>query len=110
MKYLDLLYALPLTHLPSYPPKAEINDFFSFGLFSSSTFEEESEKGNLSQRQLFDMMIDFVVSVYENQFTRDDVLDRLHAPDATEELQSQIQFVAQGQMGDERKKELKKMI
>ena len=79
-------------------------------LYEAIDIEEESEKGNLSQRQLFDMMIDFVVSVYENQFTRDDVLDRLHAPDATEELQSQIQFVAQGQMDDERKKELKQMI
>lgn len=55
-------------------------------------------------------MLDMVVDIYNNQFTKDDLLDRLHAPDAVEELQQQIQFIAQGQMDEERKKQLAKMI
>lgn len=50
-----------------------------------------------------DQMLDMVVDIYNNQFTKDDLLDRLHAPDAVEELQQQIQFIAQGQMDEERK-------
>jgi hypothetical protein len=47
-----------------------------------------------------DQMLDMVVDIYNNQFTKDDLLDRLHAPDAVEELQQQIQFIAQGQMDE----------
>lgn len=63
-----------------------------------------------STKQSMDEMLAMVVDIYENQFTKDDLLDRLHAPDAVEELQQQIEFIAQGQMDDERKKELAKMI
>ena len=55
-------------------------------------------------------MVDFVVDIYGGQFTKDDVLDRLHAPDAIEELESQVKFIMRGQMDDERKKELAKMV
>ena len=55
-------------------------------------------------------MLDMVVDIYNNQFTKDDLLDRLHAPDAVEELQGQIEFIAQGQMDEERKKELARII
>lgn len=68
---------------------------------------KESEEDDA---QMFFKMIDMVVDIYDNQFTKDDVLDRLHAPDAIRELQSQIQFVSEGQMSDERKKELAKMV
>ncbi|EHJ08440.1 phage tail assembly chaperone G [Staphylococcus simiae] len=63
-----------------------------------------------SSKESIDEMLDFVVDIYNNQFTKEDLLDRLHAPDAVEELQRQIQFIAQGQMDEERKKQLAKMI
>ena len=55
-------------------------------------------------------MLNMVVDIYNHQFSKDDLLDRLHAPDAVEELQQQIEFIAQGQMDEERKKQLAKMI
>lgn len=63
-----------------------------------------------SSKQSMDEMLDLVVNIYQKQFTKDDLLDRLHAPDAVDELTQQIEFIAQGQMDDERKKELAQMI
>ncbi|MCF1633072.1 phage tail assembly chaperone G [Tetragenococcus koreensis] len=63
-----------------------------------------------STKENMDEMLDMVVDIYNKQFTKNDLLDRLHAPDAVEELQQQIEFIAQGQLDDERKKELAKMI
>ena len=63
-----------------------------------------------SAQENIDEMLDMVVDIYNHQFTKDDLLDRLHAPDAVEELQQQIQFIAEGQMDEERKKQLAKMI
>lgn len=63
-----------------------------------------------STKENMDEMLDMVVDIYNKQFTKDDLLDRLHAPDAVEELQGQIEFIAQGQMGEERQKKLAQMI
>jgi hypothetical protein len=50
-------------------------------------------------------LINFVAQdIYGKQFTKDDLLDRLHAPDAMQEIQNQIDFVAQGHQSDETKK------
>ena len=65
---------------------------------------------NESEANLIYRMADLVTDIYGGQFTKDDVLDRLHAPDALVELREQIQFVTEGQQSDERKKELAKMV
>lgn len=52
----------------------------------------------------------FIVEVYDNQFTVDDLFDKLHAPNAMEEIQKQIEFVAQGNMDEDRKKKLNQML
>ena len=39
---------------------------------------------NTSAQENIDQMLDMVVDIYNNQFTKDDLLDRLHAPDAVE--------------------------
>lgn len=76
---------------------------------AADLMDGESEE-NASAKENFDQMLDMVVDIYNNQFTKDDLLDRLHAPDAVEELQGQIEFIAQGQMDEERKKELARII
>lgn len=63
-----------------------------------------------SEKEAIDIMIDTVCDIYNNQFTHDEVLDRLHSPDAFTSLQEQVQFAAQGTMDDERKKELKALL
>lgn len=78
---------------------------------ATDIMEGTSEDGSeLTEKEMFKRMTDFVVDVYNNQFTSDDLLDRLHAPDAIEEIQSQVQFIAQGKMDEQRKKQLAKMI
>lgn len=73
-------------------------------LMDGDTEQQQSTQENIDQ------MLDMVVDIYNKQFTKNDLLDRLHAPDAVDELQQQIQFIAQGQMDEERKKQLAKMI
>ena len=78
-------------------------------IYDSVDFLEGADE-NISPREGMDTMLDIVVKIYKGQFTKNDLLDRLHAPDATEELQQQILFAAQGEMDEERKKQLAEMI
>lgn len=79
-------------------------------IYDAADLMDGASNETASAQQNMDQMLDMVVDIYGNQFSKDDLLDRLHAPDAVEELQQQIEFIAQGQMDDERKKELAKMI
>lgn len=63
-----------------------------------------------SEREAMDIMLDFVVKIYDNKFTKNDLLEGLSAPDAVNEIQSQIEFVASGQIAEDRKKELKQIL
>lgn len=79
-------------------------------IYDAADLMDGASDENTSAQENIDQMLDMVVDIYNNQFTKDDLLDRLHSPDAVEELQQQIQFIAQGQMDEERKKQLAKMI
>lgn len=79
-------------------------------IYDAADLMDEASDEEKSAQENIDQMLDMVVDIYNKQFTKDDLLDRLHAPDAVEELQGQIEFIAQGQMDEERKKELAKMI
>ena len=79
-------------------------------IYDAADLMDGASDENTSAQENIDQMLDMVVDIYNDQFTKDDLLDRLHEPDAVEELQQQIQFIAQGQMDEERKKELAKMI
>lgn len=58
----------------------------------------EAESGKANELELIDRMAEFVANrVYSNQFTVDDLFDRLHAPNALDVIVRQIQFVAGGQ-------------
>lgn len=66
-------------------------------------------KSKHSERELMDMMMDFVANkVYNRQFTKDDLLNKLHAPDAMYALGSQIHFVSQGGQSESTKNFLAK--
>ncbi|MGX0210222.1 phage tail assembly chaperone G [Staphylococcus epidermidis] len=79
-------------------------------IYDAADLMDDASDEETSAQENIDQMLDMVVDIYNNQFTKDDLLDRLHAPDAVEELQQQIQFIAQGQMDEERKKELARII
>jgi hypothetical protein len=68
--------------------------------------EGEEEKSELD---MMEMLAHFVAKeIYNNQFTVDDLYDRLHAPDALDALQSQLIFVTQGDQSSATKKFLEK--
>lgn len=71
--------------------------------------EKEEENGNVSPRHFLELMMDFVANkAYGGQFTKEDLQNRLHAPDAIEALQSQVLFISQGQQSDATKNFLAK--
>src|SRR5699024_992449 len=64
----------------------------------------ESGKSKNSFRDAMDLMMDFIGNkAYNGPFTKDDLLERLHAPDAINTLQEQIMFIAQGETSDSTK-------
>lgn len=79
-------------------------------MYEATDVKDELEGGELTERQQMDLMLDMVVSIYGNQFTRDQLIDGLHAPETLQALNEQIDWVAQGRMNEERKKELMKYV
>ncbi|MDC7770335.1 hypothetical protein POL88_15515 [Priestia megaterium] len=62
-----------------------------------------------NERELIDRFVDFIVhDIYKDKFTKEELINGLHAPDAMETLRDQIRFVAQGYQSDETKKFLEK--
>lgn len=69
---------------------------------------EENKTGG-SEKDLIDQLVDFVASkIYGGQFTKEQLLNGLHAPSAITTLQQQIQFIAQGEQTSDTKKFLEK--
>lgn len=69
---------------------------------------EDLEKEN-KVKEMFDLQVEFVAKkAYGEQFTAEELKNRLHAPDALTALQDQIIFIAQGQQSDDTKKFLAK--
>lgn len=69
----------------------------------------EEGKSKKTFKDALDLMMDFIANrAYNNQFTKDDLIERLHAPDAINTLQDQIAFIASGQISDDTKNFLAK--
>jgi hypothetical protein len=82
---------------------------FSVVYEAMDLMKEMQESSSNNEREMMDRLIDFVVKdIYKNQFTKEDLKNGLHAPDAIEAINSQIIFVAQGNQSDETKKFLEK--
>lgn len=62
-----------------------------------------------TEKELIDRMILFITEkIYNNQFTKEELINGLHAPNAMRELQEQVAFVANGHQSDATKKFLEK--
>ncbi|MET1176927.1 hypothetical protein ABG775_02935 [Peribacillus simplex] len=78
-------------------------------VYEAIDIEDEMNKDNLTDKEFFDKMIDIVANkIYNKQFTPQDLINGLHAPDALETLQEQIIFVSRGYQSDETKKFMEK--
>ncbi|MGC4375929.1 hypothetical protein WD019_03155 [Fictibacillus sp. Mic-4] len=79
-------------------------------VYEAIDMTEEIEKAeDKNEKDLIDKLMDFVANkIYKGQFTKQDLYNGLHAPDAIQVLQDQILFVAQGRQTDETKEFLAK--
>lgn len=69
----------------------------------------DDPENEMSEKQTVDTLLDFVANkVYKDQFSKDDLVNGLHAPDAINVLQEQVLFIAQGQQTDATKEFLAK--
>lgn len=55
-------------------------------------------------REQMRILIDAVVKIYGNQFTKDQLIEGFHAPNIIEDLQVQVAFIARGQQDEATKK------
>jgi hypothetical protein len=63
----------------------------------------------LNEKELIEKLIYFVANdIYKGQFTKEELTNGLHAPEAIKNLYEQILFIARGQQNDEAKKFLAK--
>lgn len=70
--------------------------------------EDEKRKMSDIMKEQIDLLIDMVVKIYDNAFSRDQLKKGLHAPQMMEVLLNQVQFIAQGQQDEETKKYFEK--
>lgn len=78
-------------------------------VYEAIDLSEELSGGQSKEREMIDKLLDFVANkVYKGQFTKDELINGLHAPDAIQTLQEQILFIAQGQQTDATKEYLAK--
>lgn len=78
-------------------------------VYEAIDIQEEIEKETLTEKELFDRMIDIVANkIYNKQFSTQDLINGLHAPDAALVLEEQILFVSRGYQNDETKKYMEK--
>ncbi|MGG3383082.1 phage tail assembly chaperone G [Heyndrickxia faecalis] len=78
-------------------------------VYEALDLEGELQDRKTSPKETFDKMLDFVATkIYNGQFTKEDLFNGLHAPDAANILREQVLFVAQGRQNEETKKYLAK--
>ncbi len=72
-------------------------------------FDDLETDGEMSESDKFDKLADFVANeIFAGKITKDDIFERLHAPDGKQVLYDQVIFVAQGQQSDDTKNFLAK--
>jgi hypothetical protein len=79
--------------------------FIPFSIIYEALDMIEEINKSKTEKDLLDKMIDFVATrIYNNQFTKEELFNGLHAPDASRVLYEQILFITQGAQSDETKK------
>lgn len=62
---------------------------------------QEMESDDTSELEAIDKLASFIVDVYGKQFTKDELYDRIHAPDAIATMRENLEFIAGGQQSNE---------
>ena len=80
---------------------------FSKLIEASKVLESVEEKSEMEGLQ---EMLKVVADLYNNQFTTQELLDGLHAPDAITVLQQQIEFISTGKVTEDNEAKLKEIL
>ncbi|MCC2250493.1 hypothetical protein JUJ52_11025 [Virgibacillus sp. AGTR] len=72
-------------------------------------FDDLETDMEMSEADKFDKLADFVANeIYAGKITKDDIYNRLHAPEGKDALYDQVLFVAHGQQSNDTKNYLAK--
>lgn len=73
---------------------------------------DESDKENeKSETETIKEMFKLVAEdIYNNQFTSEELMDGLHAPEAIKTVQEQIAFISEGKVTEDNEKRLKQLL
>jgi hypothetical protein len=79
-------------------------------VYQAIDLKAETDKVTIeNEKELIDKLISFVANdVYNGQFTKEELINGLHAPNAIDVLMQQILFIARGQQSAETKNYLAK--
>lgn len=73
--------------------------------------ESDSEKEQVSEKETIKEMFKLVAEdIYNNQFTPEELMDGLHAPEAIKTVQEQIAFISEGKVTEANEKRLKQLL
>lgn len=79
------------------------------GLDLAEEIDENLKDRTKKESEMMDQMAAFISEkAYGKQFTRDELLDGLHGPDAIQTLREQLMFITNGYQNDEVKKLVEK--
>ncbi|SHI02141.1 phage tail assembly chaperone G [Virgibacillus chiguensis] len=91
---------------PIFLPMSVVYEAIDLSAEIEKVADDDSVK---KEKELMEKMLVFVSDkIYGKQFTKDQLFNGLHAPDAIKVLQDQILFVSRGMQNDETKKYLAK--
>lgn len=78
-------------------------------VYEATDLMDEDLNKDVTEKDMLDKLMIFVADkVYGGQFTRDDLFNKLHAPDGVSTLRDQVVFIGQGQQTDATKEFLAK--
>lgn len=89
---------------PKFIPFSELMNLFK-KLEDIEKLEKESEFEAI--QEMFKVVAE---DIYKEQFTAQELMDGLHAPEAVPALQEQIQFISEGKLSEENDKRLKELL
>lgn len=73
--------------------------------------EADKEEKNQSETETIKEMFKLVAEdIYNNQFTAEELMDGLHAPEAIKTVQEQIGFISEGKITEDNEKRLKELL
>ncbi|WP_434795913.1 phage tail assembly chaperone G [Staphylococcus equorum] len=73
----------------------------------TETIKETEKSETETIKEMFKLVAE---DIYNNQFTAEELMDGLHAPEAIKTVQEQIAFISEGKVTEDNEKRLKQLL